>query len=145
MTAPQVPKTASVPPPTPRPIAGVVRTEIDKDEFLDMQDLDPSTMDPKRHYRAVRATDAAIAKARRRGFDIELYKEGGVRLAVDQPTGGDGVIKLQDRVLMSCPKERHESRQRAKVRRTAERLGSVSNVVKEKAAAQGVKIITDKE
>jgi hypothetical protein len=119
------------------------------DDLLDMQRLENT--DPSRHYRFVRADDRAINRARRLGYEVEKSKEGGVRQVVAGPTAGDGAIRFGDTVLMSCPKEKHASRQRAKLRKTAERIGSVQDKARQQAAqierltGHHVTMITDKE
>lgn len=138
--------------PPARPQAPVALSDVDTpDDFLDMQRLDPKTVDPNKHYRFVRADDLAMNKARRRGYEVEKLIEGGVRPLVAGPTAGDGAIRFGDTVLMSCPRAKHVSRQRAKVKKTAERIGSVTQVAREKAAqiqqvtGHKVTMITDKE
>lgn len=137
-------------PPVTRPV-NLASMSIGEEDLADMQVLDQKSLDPNRHYRAIRADDVAIAKARRRGYEPETIKEGGVRLLVSQPTGGDGMIRMGDRILMSCPKAKHDARQRAKQKRSAERLGSVQEKTREsakrleEATGHKVTVITDKE
>lgn len=127
------------------------RAQIQNMELLDMQALDPASLDPERHYRWVRTTSddqptgLSVTRHKLRGYDLELYRDGGPRTLAEAPAGEDGTVRMGDLVLMSCPKALRQERSAQQAAETARRLTLNTVTTKEQAKKMGVKVIEDRE
>lgn len=109
-------------------------------------DLDPSTLNPNRHYRWVRSrgdeAHMAVTKHKLRGYSVEKA-EGGVKTLAEQEKRPDDVIAIGDLILMSCPKDVHEKRQAEKKARREALIASTSAETEAMAKEKGVELIRD--
>jgi hypothetical protein len=135
-------------PPTPKPAAPNVQTQDRKWESnADLLALVESTKEPGRHYRWVRSRGdeyhSAVAKAKLRGYRVELRKEGGVQTVVEPDSRGDNVIAIGDVILMSCPIAVQRQREDARFRRNEALLASATAETEQMAKEKGISLIKD--
>lgn len=133
----------------PAPDLSQIRSvTVGTNELIEIEGLDPETMDPEKHYRLVNAKNPAVMRRRvRQGYTIELLKEeGGVRPLIT-PESPDGTIRFGDRVLMSCPRKLFVERREKLFRFSESRISAAqsSPTVKEKAAAYGITTLDSTE
>lgn len=117
-----------------------------------MLELDPTTVDPTRHYRFVRRDSLAMTKAQLKGYDVEKTGEGGPKLLGQHDDAADGTINIADVVLMSCPKELYEQGRAQLARRNEEMLEVADTEARDKinekgkiGGRQAIRVISDKE
>lgn len=126
------------------------RVGVRRQDLLSIQQLDPKTQDPNRHYRWVRTTakdddgSFAVEQKKRLGYEIEFDKEGGVKTMVKPDKTGDGSIRMGDLVLMSCPQALRHDREKDNLIFNERRLGTNSETFKDRTKRQrGAKLIGD--
>ena len=101
---------------------------FDPDEDYSDVDADPrnlfalneDSMDPDRHYHWAHnsPTDIGEYKGGPVGYDIEHYRQDGVRVQMMQEGGEGETVTRKDHVLMSCDRAKWEKRQRFEQRHT---------------------------
>lgn len=118
------------------------RIELDDRRSPDESSLlDEDTLEEDKHYRFVLRSPTRVAQARAKGYR-EVKKEDGVRTLYDQEDDdGTGVIMHGSRVLMACPREKYEARERRRLDLTNARLRSPVEGVKTKARRAGVEVL----
>lgn len=123
------------------PPIGVKDRKHEDATFLELED---DTMDPERHYRWVRAdsNNSSVVRHKVLGYQLET-KEGEVKTKATPDDRGDSAIAIGDLVLMSCPKEVYEDRQRRNFSRREEILASTAAETKQRAKEKGIKLIED--
>lgn len=109
-----------------------------------MLDLEPDSMDPNFVYKFVKDSPIRIARHKMRGYR-PVTQDEGVKTLVDCDSTVDGAIRVGDTILMKCPRERVEARQKKLVDLANARLGLPQRKVEENAKRFGVRVIHDKE
>ena len=151
-SAGNIPPTAAQATPASRDpnVAPIARAGVSRQDLLSVQQLDPRTVDPNRHYRWVRTTmkdddqSFAVTQKQRLGYEVEKIREGGVRTIAQPDKTGDGSIRMGDLVLMSCPKALRQARVQDNLIFNERRLGTNSETFKSKTRNQrGAKLIGD--
>lgn len=125
------------------------------------QDIDPDSLDPNFHYRVISDRPARIARARTQGYTPAKYvrrlsdkqelivpgngsEEGAEE---SDAVGADGLIRLGDGILMACPKQVFEERERKQTNMKRARLaapeGSFRKRAKEASAGLSKQIQVD--
>lgn len=123
-----------------------VRLEQMKFRDADFLGLDPRTIKPELHYRWVRvdSNGRSVVRKKARGYHVVTQKDG-VRTLVEADKRADGAIVIGDSVLMACPRQLHEERQRFLHKRSEDILASTSANTEEEAKRKGVRIIRSYE
>jgi hypothetical protein len=117
-------------------------------DLLSIQELDPATLDPDRHYRWVNAVNQngiSIARHKRASYVVETYRQGGPKPIAQPDDITDGTIRMGDLILMSCPKTLRQERQVALHKVNEQRLTMNTAMTKEQARKMGVKFIQDEQ
>jgi len=138
------------PPTAKKEVAPIGRVMVQREDLLSVQQLEPETMDPNRHYRWVRTTareddgSISVRQKERMGYEIEKVKEGGVRTIAKPDSTSDGSIRMGDLVLMSCPKALRQERETGNLHFNERRLQTNSETFKSRAKGQrGAKLVGD--
>lgn len=110
-------------------------------------DLDPKSLDPSRHYRWVRCRSdehmVTIMQTKLKGYSIERDREDGPKTVADLDKRPDKVIAVGDLILMSCPVELFNQRQRDQFDEREALFASVSAQTQEMAKEKGITLIAD--
>lgn len=129
-------------------LSAISRVTVRSNELIEMEGLDPDSLDPERHYRLVNTRNPAVMRRRvRQGYEIvPLNEKGGVRPLVE-PESHDGTIRFGDRVLMSCPRHLFIERREKLFRFSESRLGAAhaATTLKDKAAGLGTTTLDQTE
>lgn len=141
------------PPPTlqpPKEVAPIARAAVKRQDLISVQNLDPKTLDPNRHYRWVRTVardddgSVSVRQKEQMGYEIERLREGGPKTIAKPDSTGDGSIRMGDLVLMSCPKVLRQERERENFHFNEKRIGTNSEQFKSKTRGQrGARIVGD--
>lgn len=110
-------------------------------EQVDPLDIDPTSQDPQMHYRWT--SPRKIRQRRAQGYEIVSRSESGVRLLYEgeeQQKGADDTFTVNGMVLMACPLELWQRRERARNNLTRARLGTAEQGFINKARRKGVRI-----
>ncbi len=129
---------------TPRvPAVGVKDRKHEDATFLELED---ETMDPEKHYRWVRAdaNNSSVVRHKVLGYELET-KEGDVKTKATPDNRGDSAIAIGDLVLMSCPKDVFEARQKRNFARREEILASTTAETERRAKEKGITLIHDSD
>lgn len=138
------PPQASRPAGDANPGAPVASIAITRSDMLDVQKLDPATIDPDRHYRWTAL--GKVESRKRLGYIVEMKREGGPRTLIESDATADGTIRFGDTVLMSCPRDHRQAREREVQTFNERRLRSTVDQANERAAKIGVKLqVTSQE
>lgn len=130
-----------------------ITQQVDSKHLRDvgsMLELDPESMDSTKNYRFVREDPMRIARHRMKGYKLSSKADGPTCFA-ESDDRGDDVIRVGDTVLMECPKEQYEERQKAKRDLATNRLSGPKKKVEDLADRVGknlgtkVQLITNKE
>jgi hypothetical protein len=107
--------------------------------------LDEELLDPTRHYRFVHEGQQRQARLRAAGYTPVLRSDvDGELLQLDEKGGSaEDLIRVGDTILMSCPKDRHESRRNQIEEMTKARLSVPEGQFRRKAQSRAVNV-TDK-
>lgn len=137
---------------TPNPRAGMPNTAprvlVKQRSRQDPQllDLDPNTLDPKRHYHWTRSrgdeSHMQVTKHKLRGYRVEKT-DGGVKTIAELEPRPDNVIAIGDLILMSCPIEVYEKRVAEKRARRESLISSTTAETEQMAKDKGVELIRD--
>lgn len=117
-----------------------VKDELDAQETMTFEE---GTSDPNRMYAYVHDDPVTIARARGKGFRVELDGEGPKPLV--QSKSGDGLIRSGDTVLMSCPMEKWQRRKEKSRKLSADRATREVERVSTHGQRSGIRIISSKE
>jgi hypothetical protein len=136
------------PPPAAKQVAPIARAVVKREDLLSLQQLDPSSMDPNRHYRWVRTVlrddDQSLSVRQKQliGYTIEQKKPDGVKTMVESDSTSDGSIRMGDLVLMSCPKALRQERETEALHFNEKRLGANSETYRARVKGQrGAKLV----
>lgn len=123
------------------PAVGVRARNREDVSFLELEE---DSLDEDKKYRWVRVgpNDTSAMKHKQLGYDYE-EEDGDVRTKATPDNKGDGKISIGDLVLMSCPKDVWERRQRENFARREELLASTSAETEARAKEKGIKLIRD--
>lgn len=126
------------------PVAPVIEVKERSHTDATFLELDPSSTDPNRHYRWVRAdaNNGSVVRHKLKGYRIETLNTGVKPLATPDRRN-DSAIAIGDVILMSCDKQEYEERMQSGYRRREAILASTSAETEEMAARKGVKLIQD--
>jgi hypothetical protein len=96
-------------------------------------DIDPSSLDPERHYRVIQQRPGRLARANQQRYQPVATDEGVKSISGRDLGGADGLIRIGDGILMSCPKEIFVERRRQIQRLNQARLSAPEGQFKKKA------------
>lgn len=138
------------PPQAAKQVAPIARAVVKREDLQSIQQLDPATMDPNRHYRWVRTVarddDGSISVRQKQllGYEIERIREGGPMTIAKPDSTADGSIRMGDLVLMSCPKALRQERETESLHFNEKRLGANSENYRASVKGQrGAKLVGD--
>lgn len=138
------------PPLATREVAPIARAVVSRQDLRSIQQLDPRTLDPNRHYRWVRTVarddDGSISVRQKEmiGYEIERDREGGPKTMAKSDKTGDGSIRMGDLVLMSCPKVLRQGRETENLHFNERRISANSENLRSRVKGQrGAKLVGD--
>lgn len=124
----------------------IVETRSRNRDDVSFLELEDETMDETRHYRWVRAdkNNNSVVRHKMKGYEVES-RNNGVQTKATPDERGDSVIAMGDLILMSCPVEVYEKRQRKEFAKREQVLVSTSEEAEERARMKGITLIQDKD
>lgn len=122
--------------------------EVHTSEIRDVNsllELNPETLDPTKHYRWVRESPLKIGKAKMRGYEVVHQDDGVQTLAGFIDDAGDGIMRIGDVILMSCPLPGYRARKRAQLKFANARLAAPAKQFKKNARRRRVRILKEED
>lgn len=122
--------------------------KVSTHEFRDVQsllELDQATLDPTRHYRWIRESPLKVGKAKMRGYEVVHQDDGVQTLAGFLDDAGDGIMRIGDVILMSCPLKGYRTRKRAQQKFANARLAAPAKQFKKNARRRQVRILREED
>jgi len=108
--------------------------------------IEESKKDPNKVYSWVRDDKLEYHAAQARGYERVLVSQEGDRFKDDfRGKGVDGLVRVGDLVLMSCPRDMVEARNKERADRSNphKQLMNVKEGFKDAAAAAGIRTVED--
>lgn len=128
------------------PLPKVEVRERMHDDIGSLLELDRDTTDPERHYRWVAGRPRSVANAKIRGYRFEKQSDEGVKTRAGYlDDKGDGLMWIQDVVLMSCDLDQWRQKKRKSIKQANSRLTAPKKQFKKRARARKVRILTERD
>jgi hypothetical protein len=108
-------------------------------------ELDPDTLDATRHYRWIRESPLNVGKAKMKGYTLVNAADGVKTMTGFTDDTGDGLMRIGDVILMSCPLDAWRARKRASLNFANARLSAPAKQFKKNARRRQVRILNEED